>query len=87
VNEHNPWRTLRRQAIIWSMGPSERIERFRDVVFADPELQERLRGIRDWDAFVAASVDAAARRGLELSAEDVLAAREERRRSWRERWV
>jgi hypothetical protein len=69
------------------VGSSDRIERFRNLVFADAELQARLRSIRDWGAFVAASLDAADERGLTLTAEDMLAARGEALRSWRERWV
>ena len=69
------------------MGSTEEFERFRRVVWADPELQAQLRSIRDWPAFVVAAVDAAAGRGVSLTAEDVQSARKESTRSWRERWV
>ena len=70
-----------------AVGSVEQFERFRRVVMADAELQEELRSIPDWPAFVRAAVEAAARRGIEVTEEDVLAARDESRRSWRERWV
>ena len=69
------------------MDSTGQFERFRAVVFADPELQVRLRSIPEWPAFVAAAVDAAAELGVELTAADVVAARHESSRSWLERWV
>ena len=70
-----------------SVGSIEQFERFRRVVLADPELQARLRSIEDWPAFVDATVAAAADHGVALTPEAVLAARDECRRSWLERWV
>lgn len=69
------------------VDPTARFERFRAVVFADPELEVRLRSIPEWPAFVDAALDAAAERGVELTAADVVAARDESSRSWLERWV
>jgi hypothetical protein len=66
---------------------TEPFERFRRAVFAEPGLQLRLRSIPDWPGFVAATVAAAAERGIELTADEVLAARRASRRSWLERWV
>jgi hypothetical protein len=74
-------------AIIRAVASHDRFRRFREAVLADAELQSSLRAIGDWDAFRAAAVDAAARRALPLSGEDLDAAREECRRSWREHWV
>ncbi|MDX6410858.1 MAG: hypothetical protein QOE91_374 [Gaiellaceae bacterium] len=69
------------------VGSSEEFERFRRVVLQEPELQARLRSLHDWPAFVDAAVGAAAERGIAITPETVLAARNESRRSWLERWV
>jgi len=69
------------------VGPVDRFEGFRRAVLDDPVLQQRLRTITDWPGFVDAAITAAAEHGIDLSPADVLAAREEARRSWRERWV
>ena len=69
------------------MDPMDRFERFRGVVFADREIQVRLRSVSEWPAFVDAALDVAAERGVELTAEDLFVARDEARRSWLERWV
>jgi hypothetical protein len=69
------------------VGSVERFAAFRRTVLADPRLQARLRSIEGWPAFVDAAVAAAAEEGIALTADDVAAAREESRRSWRERWV
>jgi hypothetical protein len=66
---------------------AERFRRFRGIVLADPALQERLQSISDWQGFVEAATSAAREHGIALSDEDVLAARAEARRSWREHWV
>jgi Nif11 domain len=42
---------------------------FRAAVLDDPSLQERLRGIADWQTFVAEAIAAAAERGVELTPE------------------
>jgi hypothetical protein len=69
------------------VGSSEEFERFRRVVLDDPELQTRLRAFQEWPAFVDAAVAAAAEQGIAVTPEDVLAARNESRRSWLERWI
>jgi hypothetical protein len=65
----------------------EPFESFRRVVFSRPELEARLRSISDWPSFVAAVVEAAAEHAIVLTDADVLAARDEARRSWLARWV
>jgi hypothetical protein len=62
-------------------------ERFRRAVFADREVQVRLRSVSEWPAFVDAALAAADECGVELTEGDLAAARDEARRSWRERWV
>jgi tryptophan 2,3-dioxygenase len=69
------------------MGSPEPFEQFRRLVLAEPELQAPLRTILDWPSFVAAAVELGARHGIVLDEAIVLAARDEARRTWRERWV
>ena len=69
------------------MESVERFGRLRRIVLADPALQERLRSIPDWPRFVEAATTAAYEHGIPLSEADVLAARDDAVRSWRERWV
>jgi hypothetical protein len=60
---------------------------FRRIVLADEELQQRLRSLPEWPAFIAAAIAAAAERGIALTEESILAARNDAVRSWLERWV
>jgi hypothetical protein len=62
-------------------------ERFREIVLADPALEQRLKSIPDWTSFVEAALGAAAERGVALTEADLRAARDQARRSWLERWV
>jgi hypothetical protein len=78
------WRPARHHQAVGSL---EQFARFRRIVFADPALEQRLRSIRDWPCFVEEAVGAAAEHGLVLTEADMLAAREQAKRSWLERWV
>lgn len=69
------------------MGSFDRFARFRRIVLDDPALQERLRSFGEWHRFVEAAIAAASERGIALSEGDMLAAREEAKRSWLDRWV
>ena len=69
------------------MGSLEQFARFREIVFADPALERRLQSVPDWPSFVGEAVAAAAERGVALTEDDLLAARDQARRSWLERWV
>ena len=60
---------------------------FRSAVLADPELQARLRPISEWPEFIAAAIAAASERGLVVTEESVLAARDDALRTWHEQWV
>ena len=51
-----------------------------------PSFRRGCASIPDWDSFVAAVVDAAAERGIALTADGVLAARRESRRTWSGQW-
>jgi hypothetical protein len=61
--------------------------RFQAAVLGDPSLEQRLRTIEGWDAFVAEALAAAAERGIALTAAEL---EEERRRAqiaWLSRWA
>jgi hypothetical protein len=73
--------------MIAEMGPVERFERFRSLVLADPALEARLRSLPDWPSFIQAAVEVAAEHEIPLVEDDLLAARQAARRTWRERWV
>jgi hypothetical protein len=69
------------------MGSLEQFARFRELVLADPALERRLQAIPDWQSFVEDAVRAAAERDVRLTESDVVAARDQAKRSWLERWV
>jgi hypothetical protein len=69
------------------MAAIEPFESFRRVVLSHPELEARLRSITDWPSFIAAAVEAAAEHAIVLTDADILAARDEARRSWLARWI
>ena len=73
--------------MIRTVGSLERFARFREIVLDDPALERRLQSISDWQSFVDRAVSAAAERDVELTEEDLVAARDQARRSWLERWV
>jgi hypothetical protein len=66
---------------------TDRFARFRAVVLDDPALQQRLREVVGWDAFVTDVIDAAAARGIELTREGLDDERRQAQRVWRDRWV
>jgi hypothetical protein len=65
----------------------DRFDSFRRLVLDDPSLQAQLQSIPAWPEFVQAAVVAAGKRGVLLTADEVLSAREAAKRSWLERWV
>ena len=67
--------------------PQANWENFHQLVLARPELQQRLRPIADWGAFLEAVVRLGAEQGYHFSAQDVQAAANARRRAWLERWI
>jgi hypothetical protein len=69
------------------MGSLGQFARFRQIVLADPALERRLQAVTDWPSFVEEAIGAAAERGVALTEADVLAARDQAKRSWLERWV
>jgi hypothetical protein len=69
------------------MGSNDRFARFREMVLADPALEQRLQSIPDWPSFVSEAIAAAGEHDVALTEADLLAARDQARRSWLERWV
>lgn len=63
------------------------MSRFRQLVFADPALHAALRAPLDDAAFIALAIDAAAARGIELTAADLRALLDAGHREWVERWL
>jgi hypothetical protein len=60
---------------------------FREKVFADEDLQERLRGVADRAQFVAAVIRAGAESGCHFSAADVLSAMRLGQVAWLASWL
>lgn len=58
-------------------------DRFRAAVLDDPSLEQRLREADDWEAFAAASLAAAAERGIELTLAELEDARRRADLAWR----
>jgi hypothetical protein len=69
------------------MGTLDQFARFREIVLADPALEQRLQSILEWPSFVEEAIASAAERGVALTEADLLAARDQARRSWLERWI
>jgi hypothetical protein len=59
----------------------------RRLVLQDRVLQQRLIGLGDRATFSAAAAEVARQRGLDLGPADVVAAIDQARRQWWERWV
>ncbi|MGO8835826.1 MAG: Nif11-like leader peptide family natural product precursor [Limisphaerales bacterium] len=66
---------------------SGHLERFSQMVLADRQLHEQLRTTADLESFIALAVRLGRERGCELTAEEIRAAVQERRRAWFERWI
>ena len=64
----------------------QRLELFRRLALADPDLVEALAGEADRDRFIDRIVAAGRERGLGFTPEDVRASMDAGRREWTERW-
>lgn len=62
-------------------------ERFRQIVFAQPTLAERLRGTSDADAFVSLSVELGQGSGCDFTPADVKAEMAQGRHRWIAQWI
>lgn len=66
---------------------NEDFEKFRQIVLQDSALQRKLQLISDSEEFVLRVVESGREKGLKFGEEDVLAAMNEGRRIWIERWI
>jgi len=65
----------------------EDLDRFRELVLEDSELQEQLREPNDVDKFRALVLQLGQERGFDFSEGDVTAAMQASKRAWMERWI
>ena len=65
----------------------ERLVRFSQMVLADRQLHEQLRMAANLESFIALAVRLSRERGCDLTAEEIRAAVQNRRRAWFERWI
>lgn len=82
--------TLRPEQVSIKMNRTmakENLEKFRQLVLEDLSLQEKLRDIKDREAFVALTVRLGEERGCVFYGEDVEDALDASRRAWLERWL
>ena len=73
-----------------NVDPAEQrrnIERFGELVLADPALHAQLRATRDVETFAVLSVQLGAERNCVFTLEAVRNVLNERRRVWLERWI
>ena len=63
------------------------IEKLREIVLGDNDLQARLQGISERDEFIARVLEIAESFGLEISEENISEEMRENRRLWIERWI
>jgi hypothetical protein len=66
---------------------ASRFARFRTVVLDDPVLQQRLKTITEWEPFTAEAIAAADERNVDLTADDLDAARRHELLGWLTRWA
>ena len=65
----------------------QNLERFGELVLADPALHDQLRATADKKAFIALAIRLGADAGCKFSAPTVERALRARHRAWLERWV
>jgi hypothetical protein len=62
-------------------------EKFRQIVFDRPDLQEQLCGLQDADLFITRVIELGVGFELVFTADDVREAMNAGRRTWIERWI
>ncbi len=67
--------------------PNADVVKFREIVFADRSLQDRLRQPEERAEFVDTAVRAAFENGISLTPDDIENALRNGRREWIERWI
>ncbi len=70
-----------------TLDQQQNLERFVELVLAERALHDQLRATTDEATFVALAVRLGVERGCEFTATVVLAAINEKRRAWLERWL
>ena len=65
----------------------EDFENFRQMVFEDLSLQERLRAVVEREKFLQAVVEAGAERGYHFTVDEAAEEMRRSRRVWLEKWV
>jgi hypothetical protein len=63
------------------------LERFRQLVLADPALHDQLRQSANRESFIALAVRLGAEHDCAFTADDVRAGLRDSRRAWLERWI
>jgi hypothetical protein len=63
------------------------IEKLREIVLNDADLQAQLQEISERDEFIARVLEIGKNFGLEIESEDISEAMRESRRVWIERWI
>jgi hypothetical protein len=66
---------------------ADRFDRFRTAVLEEPELEQRLQALDDWDAFALAAVAEAEARGIALTTDELEAERRQALLGWLTRWA
>ena len=66
---------------------TEDIEKLREIVWGDADLQARLQEISDREEFIARVLEIGKSCGLKIGSEEVSEAMRESRRLWIERWI
>ena len=66
---------------------TDRFACFRTAVLDEPELEQRLRALDDWDTFTAEAIAAANERAIELTTDELDAARRQAQLGWLARWA
>ena len=63
----------------------ESFERFRILVMEDPDLQEALRNVSDYESFIELLIQLADQKGYSVTAEDIESASIQSKQAWFER--
>lgn len=66
---------------------NEDLEKLRQVVSRDEDLQNDLQAISDREEFIERVLEIGRTRDLKFTKEDILQAMNEQRRAWIERWI
>jgi hypothetical protein len=65
----------------------EGLEKFRQLIWQEPTLQERLRATPDRASFIALTLQLGAERGYSFTVDEIEEALKASQRAWLERWI